>query len=280
MRPALLERWFQRSRLLVARITLGTWYCIMIVLYGYASGHSEQSTNEHLLGDIFTYTGDLTCPAMICGDYNMTLRSSPTLSACQAYRLWKINDEKATTKSRGGLAANHLALDHCVCNSKMLDLGLKMEVSTEWSLSDHFPLVGGWHHPKSHMLVWNWPMTSVLGQQAHDPPWDVCPTTYTEWCECARAWLMAAHETNVPAKNCLSASFFLPKNPSPDLIFSRLSRLEAAISHVKGREPTVLQKRSLGRKARQLHIVWQGDLDLLERLTATMKNSYLEELQL
>ena len=102
MFPALLKRWYDLSRLLVARIAYAQWECVCITIYGFPRSHISYPDNEGLIVDVYTFAQGLRTPVIIGGDLNVSIRSSPALSAHMTYKLWKITGDESPTVSKHG----------------------------------------------------------------------------------------------------------------------------------------------------------------------------------
>ena len=216
---------------------------------------------------------------MIGGDLNVAIRQSPTLAAHMSYGIWKISDESPTTTMRGvGDVSKNFAIDHLLCNSHMLECGVRASVSYEWRLADHFPIVGWWRVPKWDISIWRWPAPSPLGAQVAKPESESEPVTYTEWRHLACQWISRAFAVEVQDKTQVAVSQYAPKTNTQDAQYLRLCAAMQAVQEAQA-FPTPQKLESLGRKIVQLGVEPLESLSELQDTVQSMITRHLTYLQ-
>ena len=84
------------------------------------------------------------------------------------------------------------AIDHVLCNSKALDLGVRIHVDYGLSISDHYPLVCRLVLPLYSPLVWCWPKPYKIPKEpTAEIHWDEnVPMNLTAWSAKASRWII------------------------------------------------------------------------------------------
>ena len=252
--PPLLMKWHDEGRVVAVEAVFGTIRVTLISIYGYHRGHPMRQNNEKLLVDVFTFTAALRTPAIIGGDLNVTMSDSGPLALHATYGLWRLGDRTPSTVSKRGEQTHGEPIDHCLCNTLMLDLSPKMGVDLAWRLSDHFPLTGSFAVPRTQLFSWRWASKTPIHEQVASPPWEGLSGSYTEWCERARAWLGRAYGVVISQKNVASTSLYEPPKVRKDTWYQRACAVQRATSHIMQHQPSESQRRSLRRKLREMGI--------------------------
>ena len=246
---AVLKRWEEMGRVIVCQMT-GTSHApiiIIIAVYSFSSSHALNCANEEMLADVFHFASSLNAMALIAGDLNEITVTCSTLALVRQWDLWKIASDEPTTKGKKKWLAGNRAIDHAICNNKMKDMGLKMDVSYDFSLSDHWPLVRSFRDPKKEPLLWRrWPQPVDLPKDMiADPEWEGKPTTLTQWSVAARSWLQKAYDVVVPPKEVVASSLWTPKQVAVDPKLSAVCAAQRSLSVLlkSGDPPPKLQER-------------------------------------
>ena len=142
--------------------------------------------NREMLADVFHFAYSLSAMVLIAGDMTETTMTCSTLALVKQWNLWRATGDEPTTKGKKKWPAENMAIDHAFCNSKLLDHGVKMQVSHDLSFSDHWPLVGHFVVPMS--LPRPKPV-ELLKDMLREPCWHV-KTLLLDSVECCRLKLV------------------------------------------------------------------------------------------
>ena len=270
--PLPLARWVDMGRVVTGRL-ISTDACFLLVcVYGIPVGHPQKQANDLLVSDVLAWTQTLNMPLLLAGDINETPYSIPTMTALHVWGFFRLNTSEPTTKGRNSRVSKGFALDHVICNSRMLDFCPTARLACDKALSDHFPLDGSFQIPALDFGVQHWPAPMDLSWgQVLNPPWTGSSTTLAAWNERAVSWLSLAFLVPRVPKNLSYVSPFVVPTAKCDQHARAIQAAKKALDHVRTcRKPSAPQIRALKRKLLALNIndlSWDRADEELDRLT-------------
>ena len=99
----------------------------------------QRGLNEVLLSDACAYLSGLRCPAIVAGDLNDSLQTSPKLAMCTAIGVHDKTPNLPTTMQKDGHVAKSPPIDHEIVNGPRSGFVCEDQLSAAHvrSLSDH-----------------------------------------------------------------------------------------------------------------------------------------------
>ena len=138
---------------------------------GYPVSHPDRSANEAYLRDVFSAMGRLMCPAVVMGDLNDHLSSSPVLASCDLLGLSRVSSNEPTTLNKEGEVSLKEPIDHCLINGSARDMDVKVKSDTTLRISDHVPILLSMIVASPRFIQVSWPSPIKLGRKVAHAVW-------------------------------------------------------------------------------------------------------------
>ena len=227
---------------------------VVLCLYGHPESHSAEPTNECLLRDVISCASGMTCPAIVCGDLNETLRSSAALTSCERLGMTHVSPNTSTTRIKNGEVMKGEAIDHILVNRHALHYFPTSTVLYHITLSDHFPLTLSLMLPRAQSFTsMKWPMPAKLLRVIEACPYEYDQSlSFDQWIVKIKEWIRQSCHALTFDKKQVQQQPWKPKKVKIDLYFLRIKSAMAAAREVQLWGTSTAKLLSLTRKFRAL----------------------------